>query len=173
MSQLMMPISVVLLPAAAFERSICRTNPNPAERDDCRLQQASSPWQSSKVDKGRRWHATIGGAMPAYFASLFGHQIVDRELLRNRPLIDHARLALLGIDDQIATLVLMVEVVAEGARPEQRGLVVHFLELRHHRLGIRRLGALDGLRPDVDQDISGIDVLAGSLTTVDLLSLLF
>src|SRR5258708_39843357 len=171
MSQLMMPISVVLLPAAAFERSICRTNPNPAERDDCRLQQASSSWRSTQVDKGRRWHATIGGAMPAYFASLFGHQIVDRDLLRNRPLIDHARLALLGIDDQIANLALMVEVLAEGTRPEQAGLVVHFLELRHHRLGVRRLGALDGLRPDVDQDISGIDVLAGMLATGGVLGL--
>src|SRR5258708_8985086 len=158
MPQLRMTISVVLLPAAAFERSICRTSPKPAERDDCRLQQASSSWRSTQLDKGCRWHATIGGAMPAYFASLFGHQIVDRDLLRNRPLIDHARLALLGIDDHIATLVLIGDVLAEGTRPEQRGLVVHFLELRHHRLGIRRLGPLDGLRPAFDQHISVIAV---------------
>src|SRR5258708_14662803 len=169
MSQLMMPISVVLLPAADLEWSLCRPTRNPAERDACRLQQASSSWRSTQLDKGCRWHATIGGAMPAYFASLFGHQIVDRDLLRNRPLIDHARLALLGIDDQIATLVLMVEVLAEGARPEQRGLVVHFLELRHHRLGIRRLGPLDGLRPAFDQHISVIAVLAGRLPTAAVL----
>src|SRR5258708_9911438 len=97
--------------------------------------------------------------------SLLGHQIVDRDLLRNRPLIDHAWLALLGIDDEVATLVLMVEVLVEGTWPEQRGLVLHFLELSHHRRGVRRLGALHRLRPDVDQDITGIDVLAGRIAT--------
>src|SRR5260370_42300739 len=66
----------------------------------------------------------------------------------------------------------MVEVLAEGAWPEQRGLVVHFLELRHHRFGVRRLGTLDGLRPDVDQAISWIDVLAGRIATGDVLVLL-
>src|SRR5258708_34845246 len=97
MSQLMMTISVVLLPAAAFERSICRTNPKPAERDACRLQQPSTSWRSTQLDKGRRRHATIGGAMPAYLSSLFGHQIVDRELLRTRPLVCQARLTMVGI----------------------------------------------------------------------------
>src|SRR5258708_19632856 len=103
--------------------------------------------------------------MPAYFSSLFGHQIVDRDLLRNRPLVDHARLALLGIDDQIATLVLMVEVLAEGAGPEQHGLVVHFLELRHHRPGILLLGPLHAIRPAVAQAISAIDSFAQHLPT--------
>src|SRR5258708_16635973 len=101
MPQLRMTISVVLLPAAAFERSICRTNPKPPERDDCRLQQASSSWRSTQVDKGRLWHATIGGAIPAYFATLIGPQRIDRHLLRNRPLSDHACPLFLCIDHQI------------------------------------------------------------------------
>src|SRR5258708_38788376 len=94
----------------------------------CRFQQASSSWRSTQADKGRR-----GPAAPRrHAAGLLGHQIVDRDLLRNRPLIDHFRLAFLGIDDQVTTLVLMVEVLAEGTWPEQRGLLVHLLELCHH-----------------------------------------
>src|ERR1700682_4357889 len=156
------------MPAAASKRSIRKPTPKPAERGARRFQQASSSWRSTQADKGRRRQA----APRRHAASLLGHQIVDRDLLRNRPLIDHFRLAFLGIDDQVTTLVLMVEVLAEGAWPEQRGLVVHFLELCYHRLGIRCLGALDGLRPDVDQDISRIDVLAGRIATGDVLVLL-
>src|ERR1700761_357802 len=103
---------------------------------------------------------------------LLRHQIVDRNLLRDRPLVDHLRLALLGIDDQIASLVLMVQLLAEGARTEQGGLVVHLLELGDHGIGLRRLVPLDRLGPDVDQDIAGIDILAGRIAAGDLLVLL-
>jgi hypothetical protein len=66
-------------------------------------------------DTGRRRHATSG------VRGLLGHQSRPGS---SRPLIDHFRLALFGIDDQKATLVLMVKVLAEGTWPEQRGLIV-------------------------------------------------
>src|SRR3981189_2098117 len=42
---------------------------------------------------------------------LCGDQVVGRDFLRNRPLIDDARLAALGVDDQVPALVLMVQVL--------------------------------------------------------------
>src|SRR5216684_8321407 len=117
MSQLIMTISVLSLsPPLHSQRNIRELNLNPANETPADFSRRHVHGDRPKETPQAK---TLGDALPA----LLGNQIVDRDLLRNRPLIDHFRFARFGIDDQIAALVLMVQVLAEGPRPEQRGLV--------------------------------------------------
>ena len=87
-------------------------------------------------------------------------QRCKRDRLGNRPAIDHFRLTLFDVDDQISPAVLMVYLGREGAWAEQRRLILHLLQFGHHLVGVGRFGAFDGLSPDIDEHVAGIDILA-------------